>query len=425
MLFAILANTSLYGQGVAFQKINSWEEVINKAAKLNKMIFIDCYTTWCGPCKKMDNEVFSNDTVGQFMNENYLSIKVQMDKSKNDSEYVKSWYGDALSIEKLYHVKVFPTFLFLYPNGELAHRGTSFQMATQFIELASQALDSASNLDSQLRNFKAGNYENEDLPELIVHFKRLGETEVALAAMRKYKQSTLDNFSLHEITRKETLDLILQFPALISVEDTLFQFLKDNPAYLDTIYNRPSYGTSILNMVITKDEINSLLYKGDSIIERNPEWERISTDLSQKYGNSIASQLLLNAQVSYYYLSSNWEEAIHYYVEKNEQLGIDTSGYFNKEKLNSEIYALIFKHSSDKRVLKKGIKWLNILIDSDPTNYHWLDTYANLLYKFGKINKAKKIETKAIRLAMEKQDEDGAKRYQEVLQKMTQNNPTW
>ena len=42
----------------------SWEQVLTKAKTENKFIFVDCYATWCGPCKVMDKDVYPNDTVG-------------------------------------------------------------------------------------------------------------------------------------------------------------------------------------------------------------------------------------------------------------------------------------------------------------------------------------------------------------------------
>lgn len=38
-------------------ELGTFEEALAKANKENKLLFVDCYTTWCGPCKQMDKYV--------------------------------------------------------------------------------------------------------------------------------------------------------------------------------------------------------------------------------------------------------------------------------------------------------------------------------------------------------------------------------
>ncbi|MEZ4982778.1 MAG: thioredoxin family protein [Saprospiraceae bacterium] len=43
-----------------------WNEAMAEAAKTNKLIFMDAYTTWCGPCKMMSKNVFTEGKVAAF-----------------------------------------------------------------------------------------------------------------------------------------------------------------------------------------------------------------------------------------------------------------------------------------------------------------------------------------------------------------------
>ncbi len=63
--------------GIKFQSGLNWEQVKEKARNENRYIFIDCYATWCGPCKKMDKEVYTSENVGNIFNKNFISIKLQ------------------------------------------------------------------------------------------------------------------------------------------------------------------------------------------------------------------------------------------------------------------------------------------------------------------------------------------------------------
>lgn len=59
-------------KGISF-KHDAWETIKTMAQKEHKGIFVDCYTTWCGPCKMLSRYVFTNDTVGAFFNTNYIN----------------------------------------------------------------------------------------------------------------------------------------------------------------------------------------------------------------------------------------------------------------------------------------------------------------------------------------------------------------
>ncbi len=76
-------------QEMKFERGLSWQQVKEKAKSQNKYIFIDCYTTWCSPCKAMDKDVFSDKSVADLFNDKFVSFKLQMDKSDKDDDEVK------------------------------------------------------------------------------------------------------------------------------------------------------------------------------------------------------------------------------------------------------------------------------------------------------------------------------------------------
>ncbi len=72
-LFLVIFSTSL----VSAQKINwmSMNDALEAQAETPKKIIMDVYTTWCGPCKLMDKNTFSNKDVIKFINDNYYAVK--------------------------------------------------------------------------------------------------------------------------------------------------------------------------------------------------------------------------------------------------------------------------------------------------------------------------------------------------------------
>src|SRR6187455_469801 len=113
LLLLVLPLFSIARQGMHFEHQLSWKEIQAKAKAENKYIFVDAFTTWCGPCREMAANVFPMEKVGQFFNDKFVNVKVQLDTTANDNDEVKKWYADAHDIMNDYKVQVFPTYLFL------------------------------------------------------------------------------------------------------------------------------------------------------------------------------------------------------------------------------------------------------------------------------------------------------------------------
>ena len=120
-------------RGIHFDHNASWNTILTKAKAENKYIFVDCYTTWCGPCKYMDASVFPMEEVGNFFNDKFISVKFQIDTTANDTEKIKGQYKDAAFIKREYKVNGYPTYLFFNLDGELVHEEGGSSNADEFI----------------------------------------------------------------------------------------------------------------------------------------------------------------------------------------------------------------------------------------------------------------------------------------------------
>ena len=99
----------LCGQGIHFQEL-AFNEAIVKARQENKFVLLDCYTSWCGPCKKMATEVFTLKKAGDYFNDRFVSIKVDMEK------------GEGPEIAKRFQVGTYPTFIIFKSDGSIVSR---------------------------------------------------------------------------------------------------------------------------------------------------------------------------------------------------------------------------------------------------------------------------------------------------------------
>lgn len=120
-------NKLVHKEGMKFENL-SFSEVLNKAKQENKLVFLDCYTVWCGPCKKMSNQVFPLKAVGDFMNARFVNVKIDMET------------GEGRELAKRYGVKAFPTMFLLNADGEVIHQIVGAQAPDVFVEKVKQGL---------------------------------------------------------------------------------------------------------------------------------------------------------------------------------------------------------------------------------------------------------------------------------------------
>lgn len=117
-----------------------YEEGVKQAKDSNKQLLIDFSTAWCGYCKKMDRETFSDQRVIEYINENFVAIKVDGD-SKREFEIDGFKTSEKRITKELYGVSGYPTFWFLESDGEKIGRQPGYQPAEQFLSLLAYVKD--------------------------------------------------------------------------------------------------------------------------------------------------------------------------------------------------------------------------------------------------------------------------------------------
>ncbi len=112
----------------------NYEDGIKIAEEQGKQILIDFSTVWCGYCKKMDRETFSDATVIDFINTNFVAIKVDGD-SKREIEIDGFSTTEKRLTKEMFGVTGYPTFWFLESDGSKIGKQPGYQPAKGFLEL--------------------------------------------------------------------------------------------------------------------------------------------------------------------------------------------------------------------------------------------------------------------------------------------------
>ncbi|UAY55753.1 thioredoxin family protein [Arachidicoccus terrestris] len=333
---------SALGQGIKFENNLSWEQVKEKAKKEHKYIFMDCFATWCGPCKMMDKNVYAKREVGYKINDQFISVKVQMDRTKYDAISVKSWYSTAGKMMKDYHITAFPTFLFFSPNGRLVHRGIGYQAPQQFIRLAVNATISSAQSVTLLANYIDGEKNYSNMLKLIQIAKDAGEDSLAGEIAKDYKQNYMNRLSEKQLLTKANIDFLINNVKLLSSHDLVFKIANETPEKLNKIY--PRLAERLKNYIISKEEIyGQILTEDNKPKVKNPDWNKMAKIIDRKYGKGTAESLILNGKIIFYQWAKDWNKLISSYVTKQERYGLDTSG-FGKVGINNFVFEYIFKY---------------------------------------------------------------------------------
>lgn len=408
--------------GIRWQNDLTWQQAKQKATSENKYIFVDCYASWCGPCKIMDRYVYAKDTVGDYMNANFISIKLQMDSTKNDDAIVRSWYSTAKDFQKDYTISGFPTLLFFSPSGDIVHKYVGNRDVREMLVLADQAMDPQKQYYTLLKKYRAGNVDISDMPDFARMAKNIGEKELALQVAAIYTRQYVNQLPTDSLYSEHVLSFLRDFPDHIRSSDKIVRICYDQPEKVNRImYN--GYAKNVIDYFIQRDYFAPVL-QAANVDKKDPNWDKLFTQIKSQFGEKYASNALLNVKPDYYKRKKDWKKYTVSLIEKVDKNLLtafnDVNGALD---LNNHAWE-IFLFSKSKNELNKALKWaeraLTLIPVSDSLSMGlYLDTKANLLYKLGRKQDAKMVQEKAV--LMSPKDEV----IKLNLVKMKKDEPTW
>jgi thiol-disulfide isomerase/thioredoxin len=165
--FILLAQFSS-GQGIEFFQ-GTWMEAMEKADKEDKILFVDAFAKWCGPCKKMSREVFTQEEVGKFFNKNFINLKLDMEEA------------DGVTFGHKYPVSAYPTLFFLDGKGEVVRKVRGAQQADGLIGHAKSAIIDNDKSPHFAALYEDGNRDYETVYKYIKALNNAGKPSLKIA----------------------------------------------------------------------------------------------------------------------------------------------------------------------------------------------------------------------------------------------------
>lgn len=399
----------LKAQGIIFEK-SGYEEVRKQAKENGKLIFIDFYTTWCGPCKSLSKNVFTQKEVGDYFNSHFLCLKIDAEREGKE-------------LAKKYDVSSFPTMIFLNDKGEVVNRIVGLQDAPKLIAKAKDAntgLDNPNSMINLKKRYVSGERNeaflkryidelilNREDPSLIIE-EYLGVQKSMKESSSKMMEFLLNNGDFLVVggnaeriyvenkdvymaiaTSREEKNLTnlyykmlrkVQQAALKNKDAKKYELFIDRWVKLSKRPPYQDYNDLCLDLLLIKDEKAAYQKKAivylDSIVSSRSIEEIRETD--RKLCRENAHRFYFGDSSAYVNITANRQiSAI--------------------EKIGNELM-----NSSDRIKLKHFTRWIEhgkILI---PGDYRIYNFEANLMYRYGKKEKAIEMKENVLSLITKK-----------------------
>lgn len=375
-LLAVICMTMIQmtnAQGIEFEH-GSWEEVKAKAQKENKPIFVDAYTTWCGPCKWMAKNAFAQEEVGLYFKKNFIAYKLDMEK------------GEGPAFAKRNKVNAYPTLLYFSSDGNMIHKGVGARDATELLALSDDALNPSKQLVNYVKRFDKGERSKDFLTEYLHVMADCGED--IEAPFKEY----WGMLNPKEKLSAENLGMIANITGYFrNFDHELTQFFIDNKNAYKTVaapeefeaYVGTCYYFAMEKIAVTEDK-NTEKALSERLNQAFPEYEK-------SFKKKLAYlKLALETPPNEDKVKKAYAKYLKVCQSANE--------------LNAAAWK-VYEESDNSKELKQALKLIERSI-TITKGYNNTDTKARLLYKLKDYEGTKKAAQQSLELAQKEGIED-------------------
>jgi thiol-disulfide isomerase/thioredoxin len=354
LILLSISYLSINAQGIEFFK-GTFDEAKAYAQKEDKLIFMDCYTTWCGPCKRMSKNVFTKKEAGDYFNENFVNVKMDMEK------------GEGKALAKKYSVGSYPTLLFLDYKGDVVYQTKGARRdATSLIALGKKALlPNKKTLQNLQSKWDSGNRDQKFLKEFMKVKTLLGEDN------NEPFKAYLNSLSAEEKKNEDNIKFI--YKQTTQVSSAGMSFIYENKSLLKDVFGAKTFDKKIKTIatesisVATKNKDNKIVAEVKSMLKK------LKPANYKKQSNYI--------ETKYYGKTKQWnayDKSVTKYLKKYKK---------NNDVALKNVAWNYYMNINDTKKLQKAAKWISKAISLN-NSYENNLTQAYLLYKMKNYNEA-------------------------------------
>jgi thiol-disulfide isomerase/thioredoxin/flagellar biosynthesis regulator FlaF len=343
-------------EGVRFTTITTWQQALDRAKAEQKPIFLDAYTDWCGWCKVMDSQTFSDSAVAAIMNASFVNVKMEMET------------GEGIDVAMKYRISGFPTFMVFSPDGVPTYKTFGYRAPADWLPMLEAMRDPARALKQagvtpalklpfpawHRASFEKGKARKQ--PETAVVQKWFDDYE------NKYDEVAFGVIVKHKL-RADQIDWVLE-------REQEYRRLYDSD--VDQVLQLKG------RMVFT----TAVETKDTSLLGR-------AVDLFRP-AQQEAVLLKERLEAMYYGQTKDWPGLGTQLQSMSNELGASASSTVN------EFAWQMYETCDDERALRAAASAMKPIATRDDAEWAHIDTYAALLFKSGQYAEAEVQAKRAI-----------------------------
>ncbi|MEO9872119.1 thioredoxin family protein [Ekhidna sp.] len=357
----------------------TWEESLRKAKQQNKLIFLDAYAEWCEPCKEMEEYTFSDLEVSNYYNSNFINVHMDME------DY------PGVELAEHYTVSVFPSLLFIDGDGKVIHRGCGAMDATQFLDLANEALSDSKTLASLENRYDQG---DRSVDFMLDYLELLEE---ACLDAEKFASNYLNSVNVNDLANETAWEVFATYQWDIYSRE--FQYVQKN---------KPAFENKLGQDIVDAKLYDTYLSQYQEIFESEELHDfAMRALLHQMKDISFVGSDTLKLMMNLHYaeFTENWISYADFAIELVGMTEIEDPDQLNE--LAWKFYLFV----ENRNQLEIASSWAQQAVDElpEPSN---IDTYASLQFKLGNKKKAIELEKRALELAQELYDDTSHYKHQ-------------
>jgi len=340
--------------GIHFEH-SSWEDILSKAKKENKLIFIDAYTTWCGPCKMMAKNVFTDAEVGTLFNQNFINVKLDMEKELG------------LSLKSKLNVTAYPTLIFVDSNVDIEHKAVGALPKADFLKFGNEVLGSAMKLSDYNEVYEKDGISNfKFLVDYLKILKSAGEN----AKLKQVVMTYFEKLESAKLLEKENWELFKEY--IHTIENKAFLYLLKHREKFEATYNAKEVQDKIYYTCLRQG--NQLCDKQESgkyILNTERKIQLIA--LLEKYKIKDRAKIVAYSNISTARNLGDWKAYVNH-VSSNLK-----SGLIDKSVMSLYNYALPVNRATDNKELRKeAAKWCDMGLETENINAGFKNAFVTL-----------------------------------------------
>ena len=362
LTLSLFLTLPLSAQGIEFFH-GTWAEAQEKAKSEEKLIFVDAFAAWCGPCKRMAASVFPQEKVGSFFNANFINLKIDMEKAENAEFAAK------------YPVSAYPTLMFLDGTGKIVQKAVGGKDADQLLEFAQKVLGRADKSADYEKQYAEGNRDPKFLLDYVRALNRANKPSLKIT--NEYLNAQKD------LTTPINLKFILE--GAVEADSRVFDLLLK---YRDQVVAETGPET-VKTRIITacKNTVKKAIeFKNEALLTEAKN--------KMKAGQpDYADEFSYEADLNFYTATKDAKSYL-----KSAQSYQKNVVKTNAAKLHDMVIGLLRAFPEDKQVLEQAEKWAKTAAENGGLPEYYL-TLAEVYKRQGNIPKARTTAEKARKAA--------------------------